>query len=94
MLARLCVDLRKVGKEHKLNSNYLYRKCTRLQRKSAKVEIDIGSYKFVVIQRSSSNVANPNKVKIVLFACFVKLNVEGELLYNDKKMHTSNSCML
>lgn len=61
MLPRLCVDLRKVGKEHKFNSNYLYRKCTRLQKKSAKVEIDIGSYKIIVIRRSSSNVTNPNK---------------------------------
>jgi hypothetical protein len=63
MLPRFCVDLRKVEKEHKLNSNYLYRKWTRLpkKKKGAKVQIDIGSYKIVVIQRSSSNVAHPNK---------------------------------
>ncbi len=38
----------KVEKEHKLNSNYLYRKCTRLPKKrSAKVQIDIRSYKML-----------------------------------------------
>ncbi len=37
------------------------------KKKSANVQIDIGSYKFVVIQSSSSNVANPNKWKL----CYV-----------------------